>query len=383
MYVTRPLSLYRNSPSSLSSAPPEGPNSGILVIQDEEPAETRWCCGLFKTKESVKELPFPQNKILRLTHAAEAGEIEYSESVRAVLIPVLNLPLSSNQYYIINSHGTRKGLACTSSKEEETSGRCCYSVLDPPPQLFDPKNAYQQFQISDYIYCGGPNGYITKSMAPDGVPPKRLSRKGLRAYTQPLKNFEPTEALGLNPSLRGRLPEIKSSDPVVVGKWYCPFIFIREGDVSSQMSNSPYYEMTLRRDWFEIFGCESSGEGNNGVDVDVYVEREVASVAGGAAARRRYGGDGFVWFEAAGVGLSTAIVERVKWEEGREGFGWVEEGEEKKIRVRRREELKGVGIWRRFGCYVLVERFVLKRMDGSVVLTWEFRHTHQLTTKWE
>lgn len=108
MYVTRPLSLYRNSPSSLSSAPPEGPNSGILVIQDEEPAETRWCCGLFKTKESVKELPFPQNKILRLTHAADAGEIEYSESVRAVLIPVLNLPLSSNQYYIINSHSNSK-----------------------------------------------------------------------------------------------------------------------------------------------------------------------------------------------------------------------------------------------------------------------------------
>lgn len=109
MYVTRPLSLYRKSPSSLSLAPPEGPSSGILVIQDEEAAESRWCCGLFKMKERVNEMPFPQNKILRLTHAADAGEYQYSDSVYAVLIPVLNQPLSSNQYYIINSRGSRTG----------------------------------------------------------------------------------------------------------------------------------------------------------------------------------------------------------------------------------------------------------------------------------
>lgn len=111
MYVTRPLSLYRDSPS-VSMPPPEGPNSGILVIQDqEENAElrsSRWC-GLFKKKESVKTAPFPQNKILQLTHSAEAGEFEYSESVYAVMIPVLNQPLSSNQYYIINARGNRKG----------------------------------------------------------------------------------------------------------------------------------------------------------------------------------------------------------------------------------------------------------------------------------
>lgn len=112
MYVTRPLSLYRNSPSWLSSPPPEGPNSGILVFEDEEEgAESRWFFGVFKKKDSVKVPPLPQNRILRLTHAADAGEYEYSDSLYALLVPVLNQPLSSNQYYVIDSRGTAKGYA--------------------------------------------------------------------------------------------------------------------------------------------------------------------------------------------------------------------------------------------------------------------------------
>ncbi|XP_004135417.1 uncharacterized protein LOC101216291 [Cucumis sativus] len=394
MYVTRPLSLYRDSPS-VSMPPPEGPNSGILVIQDqEENAElrsSRWC-GLFKKKESVKTAPFPQNKILQLTHSAEAGEFEYSESVYAVMIPVLNQPLSSNQYYIINARGNRKGLACTSSKADETSSsKCCYTVPDPPPQLFDPKNQYQQFQISDYVYCGGASGFICNSVAQDGVSPLRLSRNGWRAYIHPLNDFhEPTPAHGLNAQLRARLPDLnfslpcKSSDPVAVGKWYSPFIFIRDGNqaVGSQMTNSPYYEITLHQNWVEIFGCE-----NNGVavgNVDVFVEREVVSGESGASSSKNVV-DGIVWFEPLKVGLSLVVVERMKWEEDRGGFKWVQEGEEKKVRVvKERLKLKEMGKkWTRFGCYVLVERFVVKRMDGSLVLTWEFRHTHQVTTKWE
>ena len=34
--MTRPRSMYKKSPSVLSLLPPEGPNCGILVIQDEE-----------------------------------------------------------------------------------------------------------------------------------------------------------------------------------------------------------------------------------------------------------------------------------------------------------------------------------------------------------
>ncbi|KAI4357910.1 hypothetical protein L6164_001826 [Bauhinia variegata] len=94
-----------------------------------------------------------------------------------------------------------------------------------------------------------------------------------------------------------------------------------------------------------------------------------------------------MWFRSynnvgteASVGLSTAIVERMKWEQERSG--WIE-GKEKEVRVERVEELKGNSGWKKFGCYVLVESFVLKRLDGSLVLTYSFRHTHQIRTKWE
>ena len=43
----------------------------------------------------------------------------------------------------------------------------------------------------------------------------------------------------------------------------------------------------------------------------------------------------------------------------------------------------GVNGWRSFSCYVLVESFVLKRNDGSVVIVFDFMHTHQLRSKWD
>ncbi|XP_022149022.1 uncharacterized protein LOC111017542 [Momordica charantia] len=283
-------------------------------------------------------------------------------------------------------------LAYTSSKEDEMSRCCwcCFVINDKRPQLFDPKNAYQQFEISSRIIeCGGqPWGFVSKSVAPDGIPPNFLRHEGWKAGTKPLnKNLELTEALGLDAALRGRLPDLsfplpaKCSDPVVVGKWYCPFIFVRDGEVGSQVSNSPYYEMTLQQNWEEIFGCGNLGGGERGVDFDVSVEREVISIAGQRADGREVG-DGVVWFGSRGVGLSLAIEERVKWEDERAGFEFGKEKEEKYVKMNRREDFGGVEEWRRFGCYVLVERFVLKRMDGSLVLTWEFRHTHQIRTKW-
>ncbi|CAB4295499.1 unnamed protein product [Prunus armeniaca] len=74
----------------------------------------------------------------------------------------------------------------------------------------------------------------------------------------------------------------------------------------------------------------------------------------------------------------------MKWEQGR--VGWVG-GNERRVRVERVEEFGGTGgRWKRFGCYVLVERFVLKRMsmNGSLaLLTYDFKHTHQIRSKWE
>ena len=89
MYVTRPLSMYRRDPKSLSLPPPEGPNSGYLVIFDDE-CQTYTCFGMCE-QGLVQELPFPQNKIL----AVEDGD----GTADSLFIPALNQPLSSNRYY--------------------------------------------------------------------------------------------------------------------------------------------------------------------------------------------------------------------------------------------------------------------------------------------
>lgn len=111
MYVTRPLSMYKRDPSALSLPPPEGPNSGILVIQDEE-AEPTCCFGLFKSNR-VRDLPFPQNKNLKIRYATSSGAGQHQHQHvhinRVLFIPILNKPLSSNQYYVIERHGRHKG----------------------------------------------------------------------------------------------------------------------------------------------------------------------------------------------------------------------------------------------------------------------------------
>jgi hypothetical protein len=106
MYVTRPLSRYKKFPSELSLPPPEGPNSGILVILDEE-AEATCCFGLCKS-HGIKDLPFPQNKNLTLLYSMG----QHTDSFYAALIPVLNHPLSFNRYYAIKTRGSHKGYLC-------------------------------------------------------------------------------------------------------------------------------------------------------------------------------------------------------------------------------------------------------------------------------
>ena len=52
MYVTRGLFLYRKDPSSLSIRPPDyAPNTGLLVITDEETEEQdSYCWGMCEYK---------------------------------------------------------------------------------------------------------------------------------------------------------------------------------------------------------------------------------------------------------------------------------------------------------------------------------------------
>ncbi|KAH8481269.1 hypothetical protein Peur_067641 [Populus x canadensis] len=261
MYVTRPLSMYKRNPSALSSAPPEGSNSVILIIQDEEVDLT--CCFCCSKIDFVKDLPFPQNKNLT--------------------------PLSSNRYYVIERQGKHKGEAHTNAKEEDET-TCCFGFCrhnpDKEPQSFDPKDVYEQFEISK----SNRFGYVSKSVAPDGIPPIFLRRKGWTVSTSTARDFELKEAAGLDRNLRARLPDFhlplsqRSSAPVVVGNWYCPFMFIKEGKLKDQMSISRYYEMTLEQRWEQIFASEYNSSEGNSVVVDAVVQRETVDVAGREAA---------------------------------------------------------------------------------------------------
>lgn len=271
---------------------------------------------------------------------------------------------------------------------------CCFCscISDLEPQALDPQDIHQKFEIQQRKW----GSFVAKSVAPDGFPPTFLRRKGWTVYTSsPPREFELKEAPGLDKNLRARLPHFsfplscRSSPPVEVGKWYCPLMFIRDGAFKDQMDNSRYYEMTLEQQWQQIFSCESNYNEGNAVTVDVAVETEVVEVAGKESMLQsdKQVIDGVMWFRSGGnvggearVGLSLAVVERMKWEQER--FGWIG-ASERQVRVKRVEEFGGQGGWRRFGCYVLVERFALKRMNGSLVMTYDFRHTQHIRSKWE
>ncbi|KAI4357909.1 hypothetical protein L6164_001826 [Bauhinia variegata] len=396
MYVTRRLSVFRKSPEALSCLPPDGPNSGILVIQDEE-VEQISCLGL--EYNDLKLLPFPQNVKLELYYRAGISVNRATHFHHVAFIPVLGEPLSSNKYYVIQQNEKHRGEAYTSSKEEDFQmDSCCFysSVSDLPLQHLDISNAYQQVEIfPKRSTITLRSGFSAKSVAPDGVPPKFLTRRWrVSATTSSESSFG--EAAGIDDALRAGLPEFnfslarKSSDSVVVGKWYCPFMFIKEGSktLREEIRKTMFYEMTLEQKWEQIFSCENDGMEGNRVMVNAGVEKEVVVVADREAVHKQIDiSEGLMWFRSynnvgteASVGLSTAIVERMKWEQERSG--WIE-GKEKEVRVERVEELKGNSGWKKFGCYVLVESFVLKRLDGSLVLTYSFRHTHQIRTKWE
>jgi hypothetical protein len=82
------------------------------------------------------------------------------------------------------------------------------------------------------------------------------------------------------------------------------------------------------------------------------------------------------------VGLDVVLWERMRWE--MESGGWVAPGNGNGDRetIERVERRDGLGQWHKFACYLLVERFLLKRTDGSLALTCEFRHTDKIKAKW-
>ncbi|XP_042975371.1 uncharacterized protein LOC122306888 [Carya illinoinensis] len=178
----------------------------------------------------------------------------------------------------------------------------------------------------------------------------------------------------------------KRSTPIIIGKWYSPFVFIKdEGFVKTQMKKSLFYNKTLEQYWEEIYSQENHGGDGNIVTVNTYVEREVYRLDGMKAVRvdgNVNGSDGFIWFRVQNqnsgvVGLSSAIVDGMRGIQ-KEG-GWVD-GQDSEVWAEKVEVTDN--LWRRFCGYVLVESFAL-RMDGSLVLNCDFRHTQRIKTKWE
>ncbi|KAL5974462.1 hypothetical protein ACLOJK_031127 [Asimina triloba] len=114
MYVTRPLSWFTRSPEAAAVAipPPDGPNSGHLVVADEEYEERTRCWGLCKDTK-IRGLPFPQNKVLAVTYSDSTTTTEGTTTTtyrdRAYFIPILNQPLSFNRYYVIYADGKHRG----------------------------------------------------------------------------------------------------------------------------------------------------------------------------------------------------------------------------------------------------------------------------------
>ncbi|CAA0199446.1 unnamed protein product [Arabidopsis thaliana] len=378
MYVTRRLSEYQRNRSEL----PESPNSGVLIIQDEESRPT--CCFGSCYRATLKGLPFPQNANLIVSESRIFlnQTITYIDPV--VFIPVLDQPLSSNRYYVIKRGGKHSGKASANAKEEDRVPCCfCFSyVPEAKPQEADPNDIYQQFQI--HQKRSSSRYYTATSVAPNGKPPEFLKRKYWNA------EYSTSEDFGLKDDAKGIYTEIRSELPsdfntsVVVGKWYVPFIFVKEGNPKDQLKSSAYYSMILLQRWEEVYSCENAYNENREVVVDVEVEPEVVKLEGQEIGKNTKSVDenGFFWFAVAEkrIGLRSVVMERMKWEEER--FGW--KIEPQRAVVKKSERFNGGGSnWKSYGCYVLVESFELRRKDKSLVLTFEFKHVDKLRTKWE
>ncbi|CAI0458767.1 unnamed protein product [Linum tenue] len=117
----------------------------------------------------------------------------------------------------------------------------------------------QQFEISRRRYWHGGSSYHAKSVAGGGFPPLFLRREGWTIHTSKSRDFKLDEALGVDSNLRARLPDFdfvlpdeRTNHillPRVVGKWYCPFLFVKESrmNVKDQVDRSRFYEMTLEQ----------------------------------------------------------------------------------------------------------------------------------------
>ncbi|TVU06061.1 hypothetical protein EJB05_49252, partial [Eragrostis curvula] len=373
MYATKPLSLFKSHPEAASCLSPEGQNSCYLVVKsaDEDGEDGETCCWGTCGGTPVRDLPFPQNRVLTVRYTEKHGETNttYADADAVVFVPVPDQPLSSNRYYAVIASGKHKGLVRTCSSEEDMVPCCfCRCIKDAKPRPFDPADVYQQMEIVQKR----PGKFTAKAVAPDGFPHFLYRKKHWRVFASMPKNFDLGEAPGTDSALRSRhLAEVSLveafSAPMnfAVGKWYCPFYLIQEDGMapSEQMDRSAFYEVTLEQLWEAVDARGGSKTTSKKELIAGNVEAEEE-----AAGSSRHG-DAYVWFRAAAagqkIGVATSVLERMLWEQYK--GGWVG-NEENDGHVAA-------------GVLVLVERFVVKRMDGTVAVAFDFAHLNKVRAK--
>ncbi|URE37134.1 ATPase family associated with various cellular activities (AAA) [Musa troglodytarum] len=321
--------------------------------------------------------------------ATKSLEFEISHSLRTESLPsdTLHSKVRTDPTRLPFASSLRKVYTC--SKEDIACCSCHGGAKDAKLRAFDHRNAYQVMEIK-----GDGNGKFTaKSVAPDGHPPSFLGREHWKLHASKPKHCALREAWGLDAALRPCLPDLNfpiaaaDGPKITVGRWYCPFMFVKEAcRLRDQMKRSMFYEISLEQFWQKVYACENHSGHDKVVEVNALFGSLLVVMDGGKEVvqdRTVHGDDGMVWFRpldssAKGIGLSLAVWERIRWEQGR--GGWIADEEERMVRL---EQHEGTNRWKKFACYVLVERFVVKRMDGSSVLTFDFRHSIKVRSKWE
>ncbi|KAJ1254668.1 hypothetical protein BS78_01G043700 [Paspalum vaginatum] len=370
MYATKSLSLFKSQPEAASRPPPEGRNSGYLVVKgaDDDGDDGETCCWGTCGGTRVRDLPFPQNRVLTVRYTEHHGESSTTYADAVVFVPVPDQPLASNRYYPVIATGKRKGLIRACSREEDMTPCCfCRCINDAEPRPFDPADIYQQVEIVQRRR----GRFTARAVAPDGFPYFLYRKKYWRVYASKPKNFDLGEAPGLNAALRARqlsdsaglFDASPAPTNTAVGKWYIPFFLVKEGAAAprEQMERSTFYEVTLEQRWEPVRAHGGSK-----------LASKKALIGGSLEAKQEAGstrhGNAYVWFKSAAtgqrVGVCTSVWERVRWEEYRSG--WVDEDED---------------AGKVDGGSVLVERFVVKRLDASVVAAFDFVHIRKIRAK--
>lgn len=160
------------------------------------------------------------------------------------------------------------------------------------------------------------------------------------------------------------------------------------------MKKSMFYEITLEQYWEEIYSRENKGKNEDDtIVIEECVKREEALVYGAEAMIEVNPMAGFVCFTVPSnlgngsrvrLGLSLAVFEAMRGIQVERG--WIE-NQEHDVKVKRVEEIgrrrREHKSWKRFGCYVLVESFLVRRIDGVLIMKYNFKHAHKIQCKWD